>query len=411
MEDEGVAVGAGRRIADHLRFETITVQAAGETQRLCDGLRDLGAERDLRRRAAGHVHAPEFALAPDHHRLRIRRPAVVRIGAEDRPDFLLVVREAVPDRADFAGFEVEHVQHGLVAHALDEGQRFAVGRGLRPDGAARGVHHRARLAGLAVEALDRVDHAMHVLVVFEGAAAADVFRVIDVAAIGTHGRFAEVHLVVLALGQLQAAGGAAVDRIHPQFAGAERALRGEMLAADQVLAIRRPHRIVEQAEILLRHLRRAAAVAIHAPQVVAAAAVGGVGDLFAVGRETRLHVPGRAAADAGGVAAADRQGVNVPEHRKRDRAAVGADVEIEPGAFVGAELDRLRWAVGGVHVPLGFVCFVGGADSAGERKSEGEGERMQFHGGVPEDAGPAMRAPGGGFQCWYARGRAPGACR
>ena len=215
VEDEGVAVGAGRRIADHLRFETVAIQAAGETQRCGDGLRDLGAERDLRRRAAGHVHAPEFALAPDHHRLRIRRPAEVRVRAEDRPDFLLVVREAVPDRAHFAGFQIEHVQHGLVAHAFDEGQRLAVRRRLRTDGAASGIDHRAGFAGLAVEALDRVDHAMHVLVVFEGAAAADVFRVIDVTAIGTHGRFAEVHLVVLAFGQLQAAGGAAVDRIHP----------------------------------------------------------------------------------------------------------------------------------------------------------------------------------------------------
>ena len=48
---------------------------------------------------------------------------------------------------------------------------------------------------------------------------------------------------------------------------------GEVLAADQVLAVRGPGGTVEQAEVFLGHLRGAAAVGLHAPEVVAAAAV------------------------------------------------------------------------------------------------------------------------------------------
>ncbi len=376
VEDQGLAVGAGGHVADHLRGEVIAFQRLREPQRRQHRLRDLGGEGDIARLSAAHVHAPELALGPDHHRLRIRRPVEVRIGPEDRPGFLLVVRQAVPDRTHLARGQVQLVQHRLVADALDEGQRAPVRRGLRTHRAAGAGDDGLDLAGLAVEPPDRVDQPVHVAVVVEGAARAHVLGEIHVAAVGRDRRFALVLLVVLALGQLQAGAAAAV--VHPQLARAQRAAGSEMFTSDQVLAVRRPVRVVEQAEIFLADRGGAAAVGFHAPEVVAAAAVGGEGDLLAVGREARLHVPGRAAAQAPGLAAACRQQIQVAEHREHDLLAVRAQVQVQPGAFVGAELHAFALGMRAVDVPL--RRGVGGAGAGAQGEGEGERDRTERHG-------------------------------
>jgi hypothetical protein len=355
VEHQGAAVGTGGDVADHLRREVAFADFLLEAQRRGHGLLDLGGERDPAGVAAGHVHPPQAALRPDHHRFRIRGPAVAGIGAEDRPGFLLVVAQAVPDRAHRAAGQVQHVQHRLIAHALDEGQLLAIGRGLRPDRAARRCDQRVDLAGLAVQALDRVDHPVRVLVVLERRRGADILGEIHMTPVGRDRRFAEVLLVVLALGQLQASRRTALFAagvVQPQLAGTERALRGEMLAADEEAAIRRPRRRIEQAEVLLAHLHCVGTIGIDAPEIVAAAAVGGEGELAPVRRPARLDVPGRPRGDPRGRAAADRQQVQVAEQRERDAAAVGRDVDVHPGAFVGAEGDGLDRPVRGVDVPL-----------------------------------------------------------
>src|SRR3546814_18046767 len=76
--------------------------------------------------------------------------------------------------------------------------------------------------------------------------------------------------------------------VHPHLAGAERATGGEMLLSDEELAVGRPARMIEQAEILLRDLALVAAVAVHQPDIVAARAVGDEGDALAAGREAGL---------------------------------------------------------------------------------------------------------------------------
>jgi hypothetical protein len=77
--------------------------------------------------------------------------------AEDRPGFLLVVATGHPTAAHVAGFQVQHMQHGLLAHALDEGQRLAIGRRLRAHRAARRLPPGLDLTGLAVQSADGVD--------------------------------------------------------------------------------------------------------------------------------------------------------------------------------------------------------------------------------------------------------------
>ena len=181
----------------------------------------------------------------------------------------------------------------LVADAPDERERLAVGRRRRTDRAARAGDEALDLAGLAVEALDDVDLPVRVLVVLEDRAGRDVVAEVEVLAVRREHRLAGVLLVGALLRQLQAVAAAAV--IEPHLAGAEGALGGEVLAADEVLAVGRPGRLVEQAERLLRDLLRIRAVAVHDPEVVAAAAVGGERDPLAVRRVARLHVPGDAA--------------------------------------------------------------------------------------------------------------------
>ena len=126
--------------------------------------------------------------------------------------------------------------------------------------------------------------------------------------------------------------------VEPDLAGAERALRREMLARGDILAVGAPGRRVEQAEGLARDRPRARAVGVHHPDIVAAAAVRGEGDQPPVGREARLHVEGEARADPRRPPAGDRHGVDVAEQVEGDRPPVRADVDVHPGALV--DVDR-----------------------------------------------------------------------
>ena len=354
VEHQGAAIGRGGHIADHARVERAFRQLLGKVQRLGDHLLHLGGEWHLGGLAAGHVHLPQAALGPDHHRIGVGHPVEAGVRPEDRPGFLLVMAQAIPHRAHLAAGQIKMVQHALVAHALDEGQRAAIRRHLRTHRAARAVHHVLVLAGLPVEALDRVDHPVRVTVVVERAARAHILRVVHVAAIGRHARLADVLLVVGLFHQLDAGAGAA-GVVQPQLARAQRAARGEVLAGHDVLAIGRPGGVVEQAEALVGHLARVAAVGGNGPDVVATAAVGGEGDAAAVRRPARLDIPGAAAADAGGGAAGDRHAVQVAQQREHDRAPVGRHVHVHPGALAGLEAHRPGLALGGFHAPLAVV--------------------------------------------------------
>ena len=96
------------------------------------------------------------------------------------------------------------------------------------------------LAGLPVEPLDDVDLRVGILVVLEDRAGRGVVAEVDVAAVGRERGLAGVLLVGALLGELQAVAAAAV--VEPHLAGAERALGGEVLAGDEVLAVGRPGR-------------------------------------------------------------------------------------------------------------------------------------------------------------------------
>src|SRR5690606_24346751 len=78
------------------------------------------------------------------------------------------------------------------------------------------------------------------------------------------------------------------------------------------------------------------------PEVLPAAPVGDEDDALAVRTEARLRVERQAARQARGLAARDRQRVEVAQQVEDDRLAVRADVEAHPRAAAGGELDRAR---------------------------------------------------------------------
>ena len=145
--------------------------------------------------------------------------------------------------------------------------------------------------------------------------------------------------------------------IEPDFAGAERAPGGEMLLGDDELTVGTPARLVEQAEIFLRQLALVAAVTVHDPDIVAAAAVGDEGDALAIGREARLMLISEPFGDTSGRAARDGHGVDIAEEVEGDRLAVRRDINVHPAAFVDRDRYLVRYHSGRrVDVPFFGFC-------------------------------------------------------
>ena len=189
---------------------------------------------------ARDVDAADLAACPQNHRLSVRRPRDAGVDTVNGPGLLHVALEAVPDGALDAGLEVLDEERRLVAHAPHEGDRLAVWRRRRADRPARARDEIDQAAGLAVEALDDVDLAVGVGVVLEGFSGRGVLGVIEVAPVGREGGLARVLLFVGALGHLEALAPRAV--VEPDFAGAQGARAGEVLARRDVLRVGRPGR-------------------------------------------------------------------------------------------------------------------------------------------------------------------------
>jgi len=180
------------------------------------------------------------------------------------PRFLEIAVHAVEEHALGAGFDVGQVQNGPGCGPPQEGERLAIrGRG-RANRAARAAGEALVFAGLAVEPLDGVDLAVRVLLYWKlepgsrpGCSRRNARRARRPAPPGL--------LVVRPLVHLQAA--AARTVVEPDFAGARRAGRGEVLARRDELPIGRPGRAVEQPEGLLRDRLGLLPIAIHHPML------------------------------------------------------------------------------------------------------------------------------------------------
>ena len=128
-----------------------------------------------------------------------------------------------------------------------------------------------------------------------------------------------------------------------------------MPAGEDVVAVGRPRRAVDEPAPLARHLFRVLPLRIHRPDVPQPVTVARERDALAVGAEARLHVEGGPARDPcrrRRPRSSDRHHVDVAEQIEDHLPAVGADVEVHPRAFGGVEGDLLGRPEVRVHVPL-----------------------------------------------------------
>ncbi len=99
-----------------------------------------------------------------------------------------------------------------------------------------------------------------------------------------------------------------------------------------------------------------------------------------------MHFPRHPLGDPRRRAARDRQGVDVAEQRKGDALAIGADIDVDPGAFIGVDLRLFqRRALRCVDVPFGLFGGLVLRVSLTEHEKRGEdaGDRLT-HMGLPD---------------------------
>jgi hypothetical protein len=131
-----------------------------------------------------------------------------------------------------------------------------------------------------------------------------------------------------------------------------------MLAGDDVLAVGRPVRLIQQAERLFRHLFRVTAVARDRPDVVAGSAITRERDPFSVRVVLRLHVPCDSARERARFASSHRDHIEVSEQIEDDLPSVRTDVDRCPGDLRRVDRDFLRRRGHRcVHVPLRFLIL------------------------------------------------------
>ena len=153
----------------------------------------------------------------------------------------------------------------------------------------------------------------------------------------------------------------------------------------QVAPVRRPFGRGVQRCRPLAHLLEPRAVRVRRPYVLGAVAVAQEDDPLAVRRVARLRVERQPRGDPPCLAAADRQGVEVPEQLEHDRSAVGREVEREPGPLVGLEG---QGPLGLERQAVALVC--GGRvddDPGGVLREERHGVWRERRAGEQEDRG------------------------
>jgi hypothetical protein len=198
---------------------------------------------------------------------------------------------------------------------------------------------------------DDVDARVRIAIVLKAAAVGDVFREIEVAAIGRDSRFSCVLLPVAAVGELEPRSTSGV--IHPHLAGTQRARVAKMLSPDEVLAIRRPCWIGYLTFALPRDLPKVAARCIHGPQILDAIAIAGERDAFPVRRPAWHGLERRARQNARSCASGERHCVDVAQQVEHERATIGRHVHRHPRAFGCREFHVATGAVLRHHIPPG----------------------------------------------------------
>ncbi len=377
-EDHDPAVRRDAHVAQHPDRKLRRVHGARHAHTGVERLLDTRLERNGLSLPARDVDAPELPLAPDHNRLAVGRPRVLRVETVNGPGLLQILVDVSEELPIAARLEIANVEKALQTHAAHVGERLAVGRDLRRDRSALHADGAALAAGRQIPADDRVDRPVGILVVFERLPGRDVLAVIERAAIGRNVRLARVFLPSNALGDLQPV---ARSRgvIHPDLAGAKRSLLDEVPPRIDVGPIRRPCRAVHEPAPLARDLPGILPVQIDRPDVPEPIAVAGHRDALAVRTEPRLHLEGRAARQAPGWrrAAGNRDEIDVTQQVEHHLRAVGAHVDVHPCALARIERQRGRRTGGIRDLPFLRFRLAVLTGMAGDDAARHQGERDQ----------------------------------
>ena len=139
-------------------------KAHGVVQRLLDP----GGERDRLALARGHIDAPDLPFAPDHDRLAVPRPRVLRVEAVNRPRFLQILVDVSEELAIAAALEIAEVQLARQTDAADDKRAsFRPARSAALTDPPCTLTARRSRPVVEIAADDRVDGAVRILVVFE----------------------------------------------------------------------------------------------------------------------------------------------------------------------------------------------------------------------------------------------------
>jgi hypothetical protein len=254
-----------------------------------------------------------------------------------REALLVVALHALREHARAPALHVHQLDARLRAHAPREGERLPVARKGGRRRAAELARDRARLAVPAIETRDLPDAFVHVLVV---AVAAVARGVVNETSIARGERGIRSVRALVSLRELHSR--PALHVPQPQLDDADRRSVGDALAADDVLAVRRPRGRAHGDFLLLRERSRAAPVERAGPEVLDARAVARERDLGSVRAEARLYIVSRTARDPLRFAAFDGKQIQIAQQREDDALPVGVHVEVKPGAGIGVERDRAR---------------------------------------------------------------------
>ena len=297
----------------------------------------------------------------------------------EREALLPVALDVVGHELGGAGRQIQHFEAGLRANAARVGERLAIGRGRRGRGAPPKIGERLDLPRAAVEPLDLPDPFVDIAAVAEARVAR---REVKKPPVGGKSGIGRVGLLVF-LGELHPLAPLHVPK--PQFHGSQRRGVGQALPPNEVVAVGGPGRGAHGARALGAHRAGVLPLEITNPKILEAAAVAREGDRAPVGAEAGLHVVGGARGDSFGLAAVDRQQIEIPKDRHHQLCAVGVDVEVEPGRLVGGERD-------GAARPVGIVDAPGGLPLGGRLGCLGSLGSLKKCGKEREEDGPCHRA-------------------
>ena len=114
---DALAVGRHRDVPQRLHLKVGGMDLLREAERFVQRLLDVRGERHGRTLAARHVHLPDLSFSPDHNRLAVRGPRVLRVQPVDRPGFLQVLVQMIENRAVASCLEIAEIEPARGADA------------------------------------------------------------------------------------------------------------------------------------------------------------------------------------------------------------------------------------------------------------------------------------------------------